>query len=131
MLILYDGECPFCTAYVRMLRLKDAIGHVELCDIRSDAARRKRAIEAGLDLDEGMAVLFGGKWSHGSNAVVLLSTMSTQYGFLNSAMARLFRSPTRAALLYPMLRIGRNLTLRILGRQKIGTDLANHTDHSQ
>ena len=32
--LVYDGDCPFCSAYVRFVRLRDAVGTVHLVDAR-------------------------------------------------------------------------------------------------
>ncbi|MFT5932039.1 MAG: putative DCC family thiol-disulfide oxidoreductase YuxK, partial [Hyphomonas sp.] len=34
--IVYDGDCPFCSEYVKLLRLRDAIGPVSLVNARED-----------------------------------------------------------------------------------------------
>ena len=33
--IIYDGQCPFCSRYVRLVRLRDSLGQVELVDARN------------------------------------------------------------------------------------------------
>ncbi|CAN0407117.1 unnamed protein product, partial [Scytosiphon promiscuus] len=33
--IVYDGECPFCSQYVKMLRIHESVGTVRLIDARS------------------------------------------------------------------------------------------------
>src|SRR5690606_25765599 len=34
--IVYDGDCPFCTSYIRLLRIRDAAGPVRLVNARED-----------------------------------------------------------------------------------------------
>lgn len=118
--IVYDGDCPFCSAYVAMLRLRDAAGPVTLLDARTpDHPLIARIHAEGLDLDDGMAVDYAGRLWHGDAAMTLLASLTTPSGPFNRASAWAFRSPLRARLLYPPLRAGRNLTLRLLGRRKI------------
>lgn len=114
--IFYDGECPFCSAYARMLNLRRTVGRVELIDARSADPRLKALRAQGVDLDEGMAVVYGGRLYVGAEAVRILSVLSESGGILRALM----RSPRRAALLYPLLKGGRNLTLKLLGRRPIG-----------
>ena len=45
--------------------------------------------------------------------------MSTGAGPFNAVMARVFASPRVSRALYPVLRTGRNLTLRLMGRRRI------------
>jgi predicted DCC family thiol-disulfide oxidoreductase YuxK len=40
IVIVYDGDCPLCQAYVRRLRLKETAGSVRLMDAR----RGRRAL---------------------------------------------------------------------------------------
>ena len=115
--IFYDGECPFCTKYVTVLRLRDAVGAVELVDLRGDPDARARFAEKGLDTDKGMIVETPGKVLHGADAMNALSMMSTGSGVLNAAAALIFRHRLLALILYPLLRAGRNVTLFILGRE--------------
>lgn len=116
--IAYDGQCPFCQAYVRLTRLRES-GAFSLIDARGAHPALEEVRRAGLDLNEGMVVKHGGRLYHGADAMHLLSLLSTRSGVFNRVMALLFGRPRLARLLYPVLRAGRNLTLRLLGRQPI------------
>ncbi|WP_371059953.1 thiol-disulfide oxidoreductase DCC family protein [Rhodosalinus sp. 5P4] len=117
--ILYDGACPFCASYVRMARLRATVGQVELVDARSGDPRVGEALAAGLDLDEGMVVLWQGKRYHGVEAVHLLALLSGEGGLGNWVQRWLFGKPRRAALVYPWLVRGRRAWLRLAGRAPI------------
>ena len=127
--VVYDGECPFCSRYVAMLRLREAFGVVSLVNARSDepAAREARAL---FDLDEGMAARIGGRWYHGAECMNILALASGPSSVLNRMTASIFASPRRAAFLYPFLRTGRNAILVLLGRSKIGERPVDATDRS-
>src|SRR6185437_10214690 len=52
--VVYDGQCPFCSSYVRLYRIRERGSRVSLIDARSahplvDEVRRRN-----LDLDRGM-----------------------------------------------------------------------------
>ena len=32
--IVYDGDCPFCSRYVKLVRLREALGSVDLVNAR-------------------------------------------------------------------------------------------------
>lgn len=113
--IYYDGECPLCAAYVRMLNLREAVGRVELIDARSGDPRLTELRAAGLDPEEGMILNHGGRLHHGAEAMRMLSILSASGGPLRALM----RSPRRAALFYPVLRAGRRLLLRLMGRRAL------------
>lgn len=117
--IIYDGECPFCSAYVRMLRLRQAVGPVELLDAREPHPLVEGLIAAGIDLDEGMAVKHGDAIYHGDAAIHWLSLMTTPSASFNGLMARILKNERRARLLYPALRAARNLALLLKGKSPI------------
>ncbi len=116
--ILYDGECPFCSAYIRHVRLRKNL-NVHLIDAREDSALRKEMTATGYDLDRGMIVKYGGTIYYADAAMVMLSLLSTQSDFFNKTMALVFRSSTRAKYFYPALSLFRRMTVLALGRGKI------------
>jgi predicted DCC family thiol-disulfide oxidoreductase YuxK len=105
--IVYDGECPFCASYVTLLRLREQ-HEVELVDARRD---RARATSYGLDLNAGMIADLDGEVFHGAPAMALLSRLSRG--------PRLMGSEAVAERVYPSLRGGRALALRLLGRKPL------------
>jgi len=80
MVIVYDGECPFCRNYVRLMELRKAVGNVDLVNARTPHPAVSKLVELGYDLNEGMAAIYGGKVYYGSDAVVLLSPMTNGRG---------------------------------------------------
>ena len=122
-LLIYDGECPFCSRYVQMLRLRDSID-LRLVDARlakagNGAPEVLEVVTAGFDLDEGMVLKLGAQLYHGDRCIQVLSSLSSSVGWTNRCFSAVFRSPRAAHVLYPVLRFLRNLTLRCLGRSKL------------
>jgi predicted DCC family thiol-disulfide oxidoreductase YuxK len=122
--IIYDGQCPFCSSYVSMMRLRQTVGRVDLVDARSDDPRVAAALNAGLDLDEGMVAIWGDKQFYGKEAVHLLATLSGPGGVVNGLQRLIFSSPRRAALFYPVLARARRLFLTLVGRPLIANTKA-------
>ncbi len=117
--IVYDGECPVCSRYVRMIRLRDSIGTVRLVNARDGGPEVDAIVESGLNLDEGMALVYGGKTYHGVDCVNRLALLSSPSGVFNRLNAAVFRSATASRVLYPVLRFGRNTLLKLLGRSPL------------
>lgn len=120
--IYYDGECPFCTRYVRYLRLRQSVNNAELLDLRRDPEQRARFRELGFDPDKGMIVEYGDRTYGGAEAMNILTGLSTPAGWLNRLTAILMRAPLSARLFYPFLRAGRALILLFLGRSGLDAD---------
>ncbi|WP_246520413.1 DCC1-like thiol-disulfide oxidoreductase family protein [Microvirga arabica] len=120
--VVYDGACPFCAHYVRLLRLREAAGELYLVDARApetSAGVVNQLSAAGYDINLGMALVRGNRIAHGDECIHELALMSTTSSAFNRVNAWIFRSPARAKVLYPVLRVGRNVALRVLGISKI------------
>lgn len=118
--LIYDGDCPFCSQYVRLTRLREALGPVALINARDQGPEQARAVALGFDLNEGMLLHFDGQDHFGADCLNMLALMSTRSGAFNRFTALLFRNKPVARFSYPILRNGRNATLWMLGRAKIG-----------
>ena len=119
IIIVYDGECPFCTAYISVVRLKANFRKVALVNAREGGKIIEEIKNVPLDLDEGMVVRIGDKYFHGHECMWLLSLLASDNGSINRLFAWIFKSAFRAKLLYPLLRLGRNFVLYLLGKNKI------------
>jgi predicted DCC family thiol-disulfide oxidoreductase YuxK len=122
--IVYDGDCPFCSRYVKLVRLREALGRVDLVNAREGGPLVDEVRRAGLDLDEGMVLKLGDRFYHGAACIHMLAVLSTSSGLFNRVTGTLFRSPATARCLYPLLRAGRNATLALLGRRKMSAALS-------
>ena len=119
LILVYDKECPMCDAYCRMVRIREAAGDLELFDARDGGPIIDDLTARGLDIDEGMVLIAGDELYYGSDAIHALSLLSSRSGIFNRLNYRIFRSKRVSGLLYPVLRSGRNLLLRLLGRTRI------------
>ena len=117
--LMYDGECPFCSQYVKLVRIRDSIGGLKLLNARDGGPQYDEVLRAGLDLDEGMVLKLNDRLYHGEDCIHALAMLSEPKGFFNRINVWVFKSPKRAAFLYPILRAGRNLALKLLGRKKL------------
>jgi len=124
--LVYDGECPLCSRYARMIRLEQSIGPVELVSARDDHPVVRELLRDGYDLDQGVAFVDGDEIYFGEECMTRLALLSTPVGLFNRMNAAVFRSPRATALVYPIFRTGRRILLRLLGRRPLGR--SNGTD---
>lgn len=117
--IVYDGDCPFCSEYMRVTRLRAAVGDVEIIDARSNHPFVSDVKAMGYDLNEGMLAEYQDQIYFGADCMHLLALLSNRSGVLNKTIAAVMKQRRVARLLYPALRLGRNTTLRLMGRQRI------------
>lgn len=117
--LIYDGECPFCSAYVRMLNFKKNAGDLRLIDAREGGPEFDEAVKGGFDLDEGMLLKMSGQYFHGSDCVHVLALLTRQNDVFGRLNGWIFRSRWRSAVFYPVLRAGRGVVLKALGRSKL------------
>jgi predicted DCC family thiol-disulfide oxidoreductase YuxK len=118
--VIYDGECPFCAGYVRLIRLREAIGTVDLVNARERPDLVEELSAHGIDLDEGMVLIWNGETFHGAECIERMALLSTPSGAFNRLNRFIFSRAALAALLYPVLRAGRNFYLRAARISRIG-----------
>lgn len=119
--IVYDDECPFCNQYVKLLRLRNNVGQVKLVsarDAESDAVTQLR--NTGYVLDKGMAVILDGTTYYASDAIWVLSRLSSRSNVINHLWAALFANRAFVKRIYPVLKLFRHLGLRIKGAKMMG-----------
>jgi len=104
--IVYDGDCPFCSSYARLARLRQR-HDVELVNAREAPGLVRELRDRGVDPDEGMVVLLDGEIHHGDEAAAFLEL---------EARGRLIPSAGWIRRLYPWVFRLRGLALRLLGR---------------
>jgi len=117
--VVYDGKCPVCSRYVRMLRLQDSTEAVELLDAREEHPLSRLLLDKSIDLDEGMVLVQGDQISQGADCVRKLALFSTPSNPFNRVNSWIFQSATASRLLYPVMRCGRNAVLMLFGRKKL------------
>lgn len=119
--LVYDGDCPFCTAGAKMYRLRQSVGELHIVNGRDIAGTDlMAAIEAhGFDLNTGIVARFEGRLYHGKDALHLLAMLGSDTGWLNRLNVTLFRNKTTIRIAYPVMVTLRNATLRLRGKKPI------------
>lgn len=127
--IIYDGECPFCSQFVALYRIRQNVGRVELIDAREHPEAVADVVRRGFNLDDGMIAVWQGHYYYGPESVSLMTMLSQEQGLFAGINRMLFSSPKVAGRVYPVLVKGRKLALRILGKSLIGEDNGRKHDH--
>lgn len=116
--IYYDGACPFCNSYVRLLRLRTSF-NVELIDVRKNPSVIRRFAAGGIDLNVGMVAEVGSAWYHGADAIQFLAMVDTPKRTFNWINYHLSRHGWVARCLYPLMRWARSIILAVTRRGSI------------
>ena len=114
--LVYDGECPFCANYSRLVDARSAIGKLELVDARSGGAVVEEIMALPYDLDKGMVLKMNGRYYMGDDALNMLALLSERRGLFNVLNRLAFGSRAVSWLAYPVLRLGRRAALAFRGR---------------
>jgi predicted DCC family thiol-disulfide oxidoreductase YuxK len=114
--LVYDGACPFCSAYVKYLRVRESVGVLHLVDARKGGPIVDEIRAARLDLNEGMVLKIGSRFFHGAACINVLAVLSSRSTWFDRINAAIFHSSAISRWIYPALRAGRGATTRILGR---------------
>jgi predicted DCC family thiol-disulfide oxidoreductase YuxK len=127
LVVIYDGQCIFCNSYIKLLRLRASAGEVLLRDARAGNLVKQVKSTLGLDLDDGMLVLYGDRAYYGADGMHILASLTSRSNAWNALTAFVFRRRWLARLLYPLLKAGRLMALFLLGRPRINASKAATT----
>lgn len=119
ILLVYDKECPACDAYCQIFKIRETVGDLKIIDARVKSKILDEITELGLDIDQGMVLKMENQIYYGSDAIHALALISSRSGLLNRINYSIFKSKSVSSWLYPVLRLFRNLLLKILGKTRI------------
>src|SRR5215469_13364692 len=89
--VYYDGNCPLCRSYTRMMRLRETVGRVDLVDAREAPDAVSRFSSLGLNkIDDGFVVDANGRLYHGADALHMLALLTAPVGVFNRINAAIF-----------------------------------------
>jgi predicted DCC family thiol-disulfide oxidoreductase YuxK len=117
--LMYDGECPLCDAYCHHIQIPDSVGKLRLVNARRPVSNREARMLNGLNVDEHIVLQLRNVRYVGADAMHVLALLSTRSGLLNRVNYWIFRSRRRSRGLYPILRVGRSVLLKLLGRDRL------------
>ena len=118
IIIIYDGDCPFCRSYVALTRLRE-LADIFLLNAREEPGLCRELLYKGVSLDEGMVVIINNEVHHGGDAINRITLLTSNNTLFNKFAYLLFSKPLISKFVYPVLRGIRNVTLRLLGKKPI------------
>ena len=119
ILLVYDKECPACNAYCQNIKIRETIGDLIIIDARKKSAILNEITKLRLDIDQGMVLKMEKQLYYGSDAIHTLALISSRSGLFSRINYWFFKSKLTSSLFYPILRLFRNLLLKMLGKTKI------------
>lgn len=102
-----------------MIEVENSIGKIVLLDAREGGSIVEDLTRRGIDLDDGMVLIAGDQTYVGPDALHAIALISTRSGIFNRLNYFCFRSKRISRTIYPMLRFGRSVLLKILNKKKI------------
>ena len=114
--IIYDGECPFCSHYVKLIHLKKTVGHIRIIDARTNPPELELLKEKNLNINQGMAIFLNSQLYFGADCINRLALLSSPIGSFNKLNYYAFKIQQVSRILYPILRVGRNVVIHLLGK---------------
>ena len=119
LVLVYDDDCPVCSNYVQMLRIRESIGELKLVNARDGGELVDEITAKGINLDQGMVLIMDGRTYYNSDTIHALALISSPSGIVNRFNYWIFKSKYRSYFLYPILRFLRGVLLTILGKKKL------------
>jgi len=101
------------------VRIRESVGEITLINAREDSAIVREITGKGLNLDQGMVLKIDDRLYFGADTIHALALLGSRSGSFNRLNYWIFKSQARARLMYPVLKFGRNVLLKLLGRTKV------------
>ena len=129
LLLVYDKECPACNNYCQAIRIRESVGKLTIVNARDDSDIVREITRLGLDIDQGMVLKVGKQLYYGAEAVHALALISSRNGYFNRINHWIFKSKSISRILYPFLKLLRNMLLKIKGVKKINNLGKRNNEH--
>ena len=121
--LIYDGDCVLCRNITKALKIKKAVGALEVINGRSSHPLVKEAYQNHFNLNEGILVKFNDKYYYGADAMHFLALVGSPSDLFNKINVYVFSSKYFAKYGYSLFKIIRNILLII---QNISPLTDNH-----
>ncbi len=118
--LLYDGDCPVCSAYVAMSRLRQLYPDLRVLSAREEPELVAALRQAGYEINEGMVLSLDRKLYFGAEATRMIAVLgrASSSRWRKALLASIGTAPW-ARPLYPWLNRARQVLLWLLGQRPI------------
>lgn len=116
--VVFDGQCPFCRAYVASLDGNDN-SRLNKINARCAPALVEQLDARDIDVNAGIVLLKGETIYQGAEALSVLARQYAAPNWFASLHHRLLRYRLVSLMIYPLLRAVRNVYLRLYKRGAI------------
>jgi hypothetical protein len=117
--LIYDGDCYLCHHTAQSLRFNHSVKHWLLLNARESHPLVNQILAKGVDLNEGLLVIYKHQMVSGKEALALLSLLTSPVNVINRCTSMLFKSKPLSFLAYPLLKLTRLFLLKIRGKKLI------------
>jgi predicted DCC family thiol-disulfide oxidoreductase YuxK len=119
--LLYDGDCPACSAYVAIARLRQLYPDLRIASARTEPDLVAELRRKGYEINDGMVLSLESKIYYAAEATRIIAILGQgSSSRWRRAALGMIGTASWSRPLYPWLNRGRLLLLRILGRKQIG-----------
>ena len=109
--LIYDGDCILCRNSAQAIKIKKAIGHLEIINARDSHPLVIEALKMGYDLNEGILINYNNQYYYGADAVHFLALIGSSSDTFNKVNRSFFKYKWLARCFYPLFKMTRNIIL--------------------
>ena len=117
--LIYDGECPICNYAAKIIKLRQAVGKLEIINARNKHPLVDEVNNHNYDLNNGILVKYQGSLYYGNDAMHLLALLGSPVDLFNKINTILFKFKILVTICYPIFKFIRSCLLKILDVKKI------------
>ena len=118
ILIYYDGECPYCRSYKKVIDIKKKYSF-ELRDARLYPKEINSLYAKGYKIEDGILMIFNKKIFQGSEALSKVDSLIYKKTFISKLYSLIIKLPFFGMIIYPLVKIIRIITLYLMGIKRM------------
>ena len=118
IIIYYDGECPYCVSYQKVIDIKKKYSF-EIKDARLHPKEIANFKDQGYKIEDGILMIFKDEIIQGAEALRRIDLLTEKRTTISKLYALIIRLSFFGYIIYPLVKIIRIITLKIMGIKRI------------